>query len=94
MHSGLQANAAYARGSHQLASDLWCSPFDARGRLYNESDLPYEAAKTRVRLASAYRSLGSADNAELELQAASSTFAELGAAADLRAASRLMDAGT
>lgn len=91
----LRAHGAYARGSLQLASRGFEEAVLTLRRalkLYNEVDLPYEAARTRMLLASAYRSLGSTDNAELELQAASSAFAELGAAADLRAASRLMDA--
>jgi DNA-binding NarL/FixJ family response regulator len=47
--------------------------------------VPYEHAQSRVLLASAYTALGDADGAQLELDAARSTFQTLGAAAALGA---------
>lgn len=46
-------------------------------------EAPYEAARTRVLIARACRALGDDDGAELELDAARSAFAELGAVPDV-----------
>jgi DNA-binding CsgD family transcriptional regulator len=50
---------------------------------------PYDCARVRVLLAAAYRDLGDADAAELELAAAAEVFDELGAAPDAAAVARL-----
>ena len=82
----LRAVAEHVRGMVTLAEG------DAEGaltslrrscRTWQELDAPYEAARTRLLMASACRALGDHDTAELELEAARSTFAQLGAAADL-----------
>ena len=81
----LGASAACGRGAVQLAEG------DAVGagrslrramHLWQEVDSPYEAAKARSLLASAYRAEGDAEAARLELQAALATFERLGARLD------------
>ena len=52
---------------------------------WQDLDAPYEAARSRVLLASAYRLLDDEDAAARECSAARACFEELGAAADLRA---------
>jgi DNA-binding NarL/FixJ family response regulator len=52
-------------------------------REWRDLDAPHEAARTRVRIALACRALGDDDGAEMELDAARSVFAMLGAAPDL-----------
>jgi class 3 adenylate cyclase len=56
-------------------------------KLFQEVDHPYEAAKARVLLASAYREQGDEDGAKSELQAAKSAFDRLGARLDAQRAS-------
>ena len=51
--------------------------------MWQELEAPYEAARTRVLVGLACRALGDHDTAALELEAARSVFAELGAAPDL-----------
>lgn len=83
----LRALAAQARGSVLLDAG------DAQGALialrrafdlWQEVQVPYEAARTRVRLGLACRSVGDDEAAEIELDAARATFEALGAAPDLR----------
>jgi DNA-binding NarL/FixJ family response regulator len=50
---------------------------------WQESAMPYEAARTRVLVGLASRGLGDADTAQLEFDAARHTFADLGATAEL-----------
>ncbi len=57
------------------AVDLWLA-----------NDIPYLAARSRMRLAGAYRATGAADSAALEVDAALDAFQTLGALADARAA--------
>lgn len=52
-------------------------------RGWRELDAPYDAARMRVLIARACRALGDDDGAEMEFDAASSTFAELGATPDV-----------
>jgi DNA-binding CsgD family transcriptional regulator len=82
----LRALAVQARGAVALAEG------DSRAALgllrsalsmWQEIDAPYEAARTRVLLGSACRQLGDDDAAGLELDAARTTFEELGARPDL-----------
>ncbi|MBD0338202.1 MAG: response regulator transcription factor [Thermoleophilia bacterium] len=82
----LAAMLAYAQGAVALAAG------DAEAALpvlrrawqaWQDLDVPYEAARTRVLLGEACRALGDEDSAALELDAARSAFDELGAAPDL-----------
>jgi DNA-binding CsgD family transcriptional regulator len=82
----LRAMLAHARGAVVLADG------DAQGALvalrkawqvWQELDTPYEIARTRVLMSRACRALGDEDAATLELDAARTTFDELGAAPDL-----------
>jgi DNA-binding CsgD family transcriptional regulator len=82
----LRAMVAYARGAVVLADG------DAQGALvalrkawqvWQELDVPYEIARTRVLMGQACRALGDEDAATLELDAARAIFDELGAAPDL-----------
>ena len=58
--------------------------------MWRQVEAPYEEAKARVALASAYRSGGDPDGAVLELQAARAAFGRLGATIDEQLASRLL----
>ena len=91
----LRASALSARGTLQLNEG---DPQSAVGTLrrawalWQEVDLPYEAARTRVDLASAYRALGDDEAAVLELEVARSAFERLGAAPALRRVEGLLEA--
>jgi DNA-binding CsgD family transcriptional regulator len=87
-HGGsmLSAIAAQARGAVALADG------DARAALlalrrareaWDELEVPYEVARTRMLVGRACRALGDDDTADLELRAARRSFEELGAAPDL-----------
>lgn len=82
----VQAMAAHASGAVLVA----CG--DGRAALkqlrkawtiWRELEAPYEAARTRVLLSEACRLVGDDDGAEMELDAARSTFDQLGATHDL-----------
>jgi DNA-binding CsgD family transcriptional regulator len=82
----LRAMSAYSQGALMLAEG------DARAALgvlrdawrsWQEIEAPYEAARTRVLMGVACRTLGDSDTAEMELAAARETFMQLGAAPDL-----------
>jgi DNA-binding CsgD family transcriptional regulator len=82
----LDAAAGLARGALALASGDASSALVALRtslRRWRELDAPYEAARCRVLLAAACRALGDEDTAALELEAARTTFAGLGARHDL-----------
>ena len=88
--TALHASAAQARGAVQLAdggSDGAVPTLRRACKLWQEVQLPYETASARLLLAAAYRATGCAEDAELERQAATSTFRSLGA--DLTTASAL-----
>ncbi len=89
---GLVAAAEQARGALLLAQGNDAAALRvlrvACG-LWSELAAPYDVARTRLLLARAYRGLGDEDAAELELDAAEDTFAQLGAALDAAAVSRL-----
>ena len=53
--------------------------------LWQEVDVPYETARTRVKVSAACRMLGDEDAARMELDAARTVFEQLGATADLAA---------
>jgi DNA-binding CsgD family transcriptional regulator len=89
----LRALHAHACGAVALAAG------DAGGALTNlrqaaqawhDLEAPYEAARTRVLIGEACRALGDEDAFALELDAARSTFEELGAAPDLTRTDSLM----
>jgi ATP/maltotriose-dependent transcriptional regulator MalT len=83
--TALEAASAHARGAVALADG---DPWEALGALrtafhcWQELDVPYEAARARVQIALACRRVGDHDTAALELTAAATAFAELGAADD------------
>jgi class 3 adenylate cyclase len=86
----LEASAQMAWGAVRLAEQ------DSSGgvtclrralKLWQEVDHPYEAAKTRILLANAYREEGDEDGAKAELEAAKSAFERLGARLDAQRAS-------
>ena len=88
----LHAMAARAVGAIRLAEG------DAKGALgalrrawdaWNAVDAPYESARVRVLIALACRQVGDEDAAGMELDAARSAFAALGAGPDLAALDRL-----
>ena len=84
------ASAAQARGAVQVAegaADAAVPNLRRACKLWQEVQLPYETATARLLLAGAYRATGSPEDAELELQAAKSTFQGLGA--DVRTAGAL-----
>ncbi len=82
----LNAMAAHARGAVALAEDDAHAALNAlrrAGQVWQELAAPYEAARTRVLVGLACRSLGDEDTAAMELDAARGVFAELGAEPDL-----------
>ena len=89
---GFAAAAAQASGMVQLARGRAETALPALRRAcrsWLELNAPYETARVRVLLAQAYLDLDDADAASLELDAATSAFATLGAAADMRRTDRL-----
>jgi DNA-binding CsgD family transcriptional regulator/tetratricopeptide (TPR) repeat protein len=85
------ALAAHARGATELADG---NPQAALGPLrraveaWQELGAPYEAARSRVLVGLGCQALGDGDAADLELDAARTVFAELGAEPDLERMSR------
>jgi DNA-binding CsgD family transcriptional regulator len=82
----LGAMAAHARGAVDLADgDVRTALVALRHarQVWQELEVPYEAARVRVLLGLACRELGDDDTAALELEAARGDFANLGAAPDL-----------
>ena len=78
------AAAAYATGACQLATG---APADGLPslrralRIWNELDVPHEAARTRMLMAAGLDGLGDTDGAQAERRAATALFARLGAGA-------------
>jgi len=84
------ASAAQARGAVQVAegaAEAAVPNLRRACKLWQEVQLPYETATARLLLSGAFRATGSPEDAELELQAAKSTFKGLGA--DVRTAGAL-----
>ncbi|HEX2739983.1 MAG TPA: LuxR C-terminal-related transcriptional regulator [Rubrobacter sp.] len=82
----LDAMVAHAKGAVDLTEgDARDSLLALRRalQLWQELEVPYEAARARVLLGLACSALGDHDTAELELEAARSSFSDLGAAPDL-----------
>jgi ATP/maltotriose-dependent transcriptional regulator MalT len=87
----LSATAAHARGAVLLARGDAISALEALRDAWagwEELEVPYEAARTRLLMGLAYQELGDEENAALELDGARWGFEQLGAAPDL---SRLKD---
>lgn len=88
----LRAAASTARGTVALADGEVESAIEAlrrAWRIWQETDAPYEAARTRRSLAEAYHAAGDPAAAELELSAATTAFERLGAALDLEQVTQL-----
>lgn len=88
----LRAAAEAARGAVALAdgeNDSAIESLRRAWRIWQETDAPYEAARTRRSLAEAYLAAGDPEAAELELSAAEAVFERLGAALDLEEVARL-----
>jgi DNA-binding CsgD family transcriptional regulator len=82
----LRATSAHATGAVLLgegAARAALAPLRRGWSLWYELEAPYEAARSRVLLGSACRALGDEDGAAMELDAARSTFQQLGAVPDL-----------
>ncbi|MGH3367376.1 MAG: LuxR C-terminal-related transcriptional regulator [Nocardioidaceae bacterium] len=94
--AALRGTAGYAEGAVQLAEGVYvAAALNLREtvRLWRQLDAPYEAARTHVLLALSCRRLGDPGTAELDLDAACSIFAQLGASTDLSAALALVEGG-
>ena len=88
----LGAMSAHAEGAVDLAEgDTRAALLALRHawQMWQELEVPYEAARVRVLLGLACRTLGDDDTAALELEAARDVFAQLGAAPDLARADSL-----
>ncbi len=82
----LHALATSARGAVVLAdgdASAACVALRRAWAAWQEVDVPYEAARVRLRMAQACRELGDDDTADMELDAARRVFDQLGAAPDL-----------
>lgn len=89
----LAAFAARAQGAVVLAEQRpleALAPLRQSAAAWQQLDVPYEAARTRVLLSRAYRALGDTDMAEVELAAARWAFERLGARTDLAEIERLL----
>jgi DNA-binding NarL/FixJ family response regulator len=89
----LRAIAAKAQGAVLLAEGDPRAGFASLQQAWaewQELPAPYEAARTRVALGLVCRELGDEETAAMELEAARSTFAQLGAAPDLDRVERLL----
>jgi tetratricopeptide (TPR) repeat protein len=84
--SAMRASATLAMGMVELAEgrpDTAAHSLRQAQRQWTEIDLPYEVARSRVRLAQACEALGHQEEADLEFDAARVAFERLGARADL-----------
>jgi DNA-binding NarL/FixJ family response regulator len=91
--SGLQASATQARGVVLLAADRHVEAMAALRtalRHWHDVEAPFEAARTRIPIARAYRALGDEDAAARELRAARTIFQRLGAHAAIAEVDRLL----
>jgi len=90
----LRGAAGYAAGAVLLAEredHAAATALRNTVEIWTEVGAPYESARTHVLLAVSCRRLGDSDTADLDLDAACSTFARLGASTDLSAALALVD---
>jgi len=84
----LSAVAGQCRGAVLLAtgeSGLALEVLRRSWRAWQDLDLPYDAARTRVLIARCLRRLGDEDAAQMELDSARQAFERLGASPDVRA---------
>ena len=84
----LSAISAHSRGALLLAenqAEAAVTPLREAFSKWQRAGAPYIAARIRVLLSRAYRTLGDTDGATLEVSAARSVFEELGARSDLEA---------
>ena len=91
--AAMQASAAWARGSVQLAqgqAEAAQQSFRRSATLWAELDAPYETARARVGLADACRASGNEGRAVREYRAALAAFDRLGANPDARRASQAL----
>jgi len=82
----LRAEAAFAMGAVMLAEENAREAVAALREafaLWRELEAPYDSARARVLLARAFQARGDADSADIELECARTTFAELGAGHEL-----------
>jgi ATP/maltotriose-dependent transcriptional regulator MalT len=82
----IHAFASHARGSVELADGDAPSALSLLRRafaIWQQLEVPYHAARARILLGAACRSLGDTDTAALEFRAARSLLAQLGARPDL-----------
>lgn len=89
-----QAWAAHCQGLVDLAENRAIeavSAFRNATRHWQSLGMPYEKARSRVGLARALRAFGDEEAARLELEAARTGFAELGAEPDVKEVDRLVD---
>jgi DNA-binding CsgD family transcriptional regulator len=89
---GFRAAAAQARGAVLLAEGRAADALPVLRdacRRWRDLQAPYDLARVRTLLAGAYRALGDADGAELELGAAAEAFTRLGARPDAAAVAAL-----
>ena len=94
--AALVAMSGQATGTVRLAegaAEKALPALRAACRQWHELDVPYEAARTRVLIAQACRTLGDRESADLELDAARRVFAELGAATDVSTVDGLRGSG-
>jgi ATP/maltotriose-dependent transcriptional regulator MalT len=92
----LDALAAYERGAVELAAgDAHKAVESLRRALdaWRSLEAPYEVARTRVLVAEACRALGDTEACGLELEAALTEFARLGALPDVARIERLLGSG-
>ena len=93
----LAAAAAYARASLEFEEGQLGEAavnLERSCKLWRESGLPYDEARTRVLLGLVYRAQGAGDLADLEFDTARATFQRLGAVLELQRLARLGEAGT
>ncbi|MEU8221759.1 LuxR C-terminal-related transcriptional regulator [Kribbella sp. NPDC048915] len=84
----LQALAAYSEGAARIACDDPRGAIPALRRawsLWQQLEMPYEGARTRLLVGRACRLLGDVDAEQMELDSARAVFERLGAVADLAA---------
>ena len=82
----LHAMAAQATGAVELAqgnAEAAISLLRPAWQMWHKLQVPYMGARVRVLIALACRTLGDHDSSEMELDAARSTFEQLGAAPDI-----------
>jgi class 3 adenylate cyclase len=88
------AGALTARGELLLGEEkpIEASPILGRSwRMWQTSDLPYEAAQARLRYAEALAAEGDTDTAKRDLMAARKVFAQLGATLDVKRVDELLE---